>query len=93
MGINVAERSERNMKKTGMTRAIDEVGRIVLPKEIRETMDLKTKDELEISVEDGKIILSKFQPSCVLCGEAENLVIYNENKICKNCIANIAKLK
>ena len=81
------------MKKTGMTRPIDEVGRIVLPKEIRQKMDLKTKDELEISVEDDKIILRKFQPSCVLCGRGEDLIVFNENKICKGCIANIAKLK
>ena len=81
------------MKKTGMTRPIDEVGRIVLPKEIRQKMDLKTKDELEISVEEDKIILRKFQPSCVLCGSGKDLTVFNENKICKDCIANIAKLK
>ena len=93
MGINVAERGVPDMKKTGMTRAIDEVGRIVLPKEIRETMSLKTKDELEICIQDDKIILSKFQPSCIFCGEAQNLVVYNENKICKSCIDKISKLK
>ena len=49
------------MKKTGITRAIDEVGRIVLPKELRATMDLNTKDELDISVEGDRIILKKMQ--------------------------------
>lgn len=81
------------MKKTGMTRAVDEVGRIVLPKEIRESMDLKTKDELEISVEGDKIILRKFQPSCVLCGGNSGLILFNSNKLCANCIAKIARLR
>ncbi len=81
------------MKKTGMTRAVDEVGRIVLPKEIRESMDLKTKDELEISVEGDKIILRKFQPSCVLCGGNNGLILFNSNKLCASCIAKIARLR
>lgn len=80
------------MKKTGMTRAVDEVGRIVLPKEIRESMDLKTKDEIEISVEDDKIILKKFRPNCIFCGSDKDLAIFNQTKICKNCVAKIAKL-
>ena len=81
------------MKKTGITRAIDEVGRIVLPKELRATMDLNTKDELYISVEGARIILKKIQPSCIFCGNSENLVIFEENKICQNCVEKIAKLK
>jgi len=80
------------MKKTGITRAIDEVGRIVLPKELRATMDLNTKDELDISVEGDRIILKKFQPSCIFCGNSENLVEFKENKLCRGCIAEIAKL-
>ena len=81
------------MKKTGITRAIDEVGRIVLPKELRATMELNTKDELDISVEGDRIILRKIQPSCIFCGNSENLVIFEENKICQNCVEKIAKLK
>ena len=81
------------MKKTGITRAIDEVGRIVLPKELRATMDLNTKDELDISVEGDRIILKKIQPSCIFCGNSENLVIFKEIKICQNCVEKIAKLK
>ena len=81
------------MKKTGITRAIDEVGRIVLPKELRATMDLNTKDELDISVEGDRIILKKIQPSCIFCGNSENLALFNENKLCQSCIAEIAKLK
>ena len=80
------------MKKTGITRAIDEVGRIVLPKELRATMDLNTKDELDISVDGDRIILKKIQPSCIFCGSSENLVEFKENKICQSCIAEIAKL-
>ena len=81
------------MKKTGMTRAIDEVGRIVLPKEIRETMDLKTKDELEIIIEGDKIILTKYKPGCAFCGSVDNLKDFCESKLCPECIKKIAKLK
>ena len=80
------------MKKTGITRAIDEVGRIVLPKELRATMDLNTKDELDISVEGDRIILKKIQPSCIFCGNGEKLVEFKGSKLCRGCIAEIAKL-
>ena len=55
------------MKSTGIVRKIDELGRIVLPIEIRNTLDIKAKDSIEIFVDDDKIILKKYQPSCIFC--------------------------
>lgn len=56
------------MKSTGIVRKIDELGRIVLPIEIRNTLDIKPKDSIEIFVDDDKIVLKKYQPSCIFCG-------------------------
>ena len=58
------------MKSTGVVRKLDNLGRIVIPIELRRTMDIGLKDTLEISVEDDKIILKKYQPGCIFCGDA-----------------------
>ena len=79
------------MKSTGIVRPIDEVGRIVLPIEIRNTMDIKSKDPLEIFVDDDKIILKKYQPACIFCGNASNVEFYKGKLICKDCIEDIKK--
>ena len=62
------------MKATGIIRKVDELGRIVLPIEIRRTMDIVERDEIEIFMDGDQIILQKFQPSCVFCGSTRNLV-------------------
>ena len=77
------------MKSTGMIRKIDELGRIVLPMEIRKNLNINVKDPLEIYVEGNDIILRKFRDSCILCGERKNLVLFEQTKICKECINSI----
>ncbi|MBO5449100.1 MAG: AbrB/MazE/SpoVT family DNA-binding domain-containing protein [Ruminococcus sp.] len=77
------------MKSTGIVRKVDELGRIVLPIELRRTYELAVKDSVEIYTDDDKIILKKFQRTCIFCGEAENLVDYKGKSICANCIAEI----
>lgn len=57
------------MKSTGIVRKLDELGRVVLPIELRRTMDLNIHDTVEIFVEDDKIILKKYHPACIFCGE------------------------
>ncbi|MBR6557962.1 MAG: AbrB/MazE/SpoVT family DNA-binding domain-containing protein [Clostridia bacterium] len=74
------------MKSTGMIRKIDELGRIVLPIEIRKNMDIKEKDEIEIFIENDRIILQKHDPACVFCNSAEELFIYMDKPICKACL-------
>ena len=80
------------MKSTGIIRNIDELGRIVVPKEIRKKLGIENTDPVEIYVEGDKIILTKYAPSCHFCGNEEDTVDYKGKNICKNCISEIAKI-
>ena len=77
------------MKSTGIVRKVDELGRIVLPIELRRSYDLAVKDAIEIYTDDDMIILKKFQRSCVFCGKTENLVDYKGKSICADCATEI----
>ncbi len=81
------------MKSVGMVRQLDEVGRIVLPKELRRTFEIDNKDSLEIYVEGDKIILRKYEPGCLFCGSADDVVTYEDRRICKACIEKMYELK
>jgi transcriptional pleiotropic regulator of transition state genes len=77
------------MKATGITRKIDELGRIVLPMELRKNMNIVEKDPLEIFVEGDNIILRKYKSSCIICGNDENCVDFKGKCICADCIAEL----
>lgn len=79
------------MKSTGIIRKVDELGRVVLPIELRRTMDIAVKDELEIYMDNDRIILQKFEPACIFCASSRNLVNYRGKNICQDCIANMTK--
>ena len=64
------------MKSTGIIRKVDELGRIVLPIELRRTLDIAERDELEIFMENDRIVLQKFEPACLFCGSSRGLVTY-----------------
>ncbi len=74
------------MKSTGIVRKVDELGRIVLPIELRRTLDISLRDPLEIYVEGESIVLKKYNPSCVFCGSKENIFVYHEKNVCSGCI-------
>ena len=74
------------MKSTGIVRKIDELGRIVLPIEIRNTMDIKNRDSIEIFVSDDRIILKKYEPACLFCGNADDVAFFKGKLICKDCL-------
>lgn len=74
------------MKTTGIVRKVDDLGRIVLPIELRRTLDIELRDPLEIYVEGDKIILKKYNPSCIFCGSNDNIFIYHEKNVCEACI-------
>lgn len=74
------------MKSTGIVRKVDELGRIVLPIELRRTLDIAEKDELEIYVDGAAIVLKKHQLSCVFCGESEHVITFRDKNICENCL-------
>lgn len=74
------------MKATGIIRKVDELGRIVLPIELRRVLDIAERDELEIYLDSGKIILQKFEPSCIFCSSSQRLVSYRGKNVCRECI-------
>ena len=80
------------MKATGIVRRLDQLGRIVIPKELRMTFDLKEADSIEIFVEGEDIILRKYQPACIFCNEATDIVQFEGKNVCKKCLARIQKL-
>ena len=80
------------MKSTGITRPVDELGRFVLPAEIRRAFDIKDKDTLEIFTDDNRIILQKYQPSCIFCKNADEIVLFAGNRVCRTCLAELKKL-
>ncbi len=80
------------MKSTGITRQVDELGRFVLPKEIRKSLDINTKDSLEIYTDEGRIILQKYLPACAFCGEADDVLLFEDKRICRGCIERLKKL-
>ena len=77
------------MKSTGVVRRIDELGRIVVPKEIRKKMYIESGDPLEIFVDGDHIILTKYQPSCIFCGNPDGVVPFEEKLICSKCIEKL----
>ncbi len=79
------------MKSTGIIRKVDELGRVVLPIELRRMLDIAERDELEIYTENDRIILQKYESSCVFCGSSQGLTSFKGKNVCKSCIRNIAR--
>ena len=79
------------MKSTGIIRKVDDLGRIVLPIELRRTLDIAERDELEIYMESDRIILQKFEPACIFCGSAIGLVSYRGKNVCQECINKMSE--
>ncbi|WP_422448518.1 AbrB/MazE/SpoVT family DNA-binding domain-containing protein [Thermoanaerobacterium sp. DL9XJH110] len=77
------------MKSTGVVRKVDELGRIVIPMELRRTLDISKKDSLEIFVDADRIVLKKYEPACIFCGSAEDMVNFRGKNICKKCLKEI----
>jgi len=77
------------MKSTGIVRRIDELGRIVLPIELRRNLDINERDSLEIFVENDCIVLKKYELCCVFCGSGENVSLFKNKTVCAKCIDEI----
>ena len=77
------------MKATGIVRRVDELGRIVLPIELRRTLEIEERDALEIFVDGSAIVLRKYQPACVFCGSAKNVISFKGRNICPACIRQL----
>ena len=77
------------MKSTDIVRKVDELGRIVLPIELRRTLGIEEKDRIEIFVEGESVILRKYQPACIFCDNAKDLILYKGKNICPDCIRSM----
>ena len=80
------------MKSTGIIRKVDDLGRIVLPIELRRTLDIAERDELEIYIENDQIILRKYEPACIFCASDRRLVYYGGKNICRDCVRKMTEL-
>ena len=74
------------MKSTGIIRKVDNLGRIVLPIELRRTMDIAERDEVEIYMENDRIILQKIEQACVFCGSSRGLFSFQRKNVCQECL-------
>ncbi len=81
------------MKSTGIVRPIDDLGRIVLPIEIRKTLSLSPKDSVEIFIDENRIVLQKYQPGCIFCGNHEDLTYYKNKLVCRECVESLHRAK
>jgi transcriptional pleiotropic regulator of transition state genes len=80
------------MKSTGVVRKVDELGRLVLPIEIRRTLGLGIKDPVEIFVEGENVILRKYQLSCVFCGSTKDTLTFKGKIVCSDCQSKIKEI-
>lgn len=81
------------MRSTGIFRRIDSLGRFVLPKELRKSLDINQNDYLQIFLERDAIVLKKSQMNCVLCGNSDELSDYRDKKVCRACLEELRKLR
>ena len=79
------------MKSTGIIRKVDNLGRIVLPIELRRTLDIEERDELEIYMENDRIILQKFEQACIFCGSSRGLISYRRKNVCQECLKKMTE--
>ncbi len=78
------------MKSTGIVRKVDDLGRIVLPKELRTVLNISERDPLEIFVDGGYIMLQKYEPSCVFCGSSDGVSSFKTKSVCRKCRSEMA---
>lgn len=80
------------MKTTGIVRQMDNLGRIVLPIELRRTLDIAQKDSLEIFVEGNQIVLKKYEPTCAFCENVKDIIVFKGRNVCPACLEELKKL-
>ena len=80
------------MKSTGIVRRVDELGRIVLPAELRRTLDISVKDQMEIFVDGNAVVLKKYAPTCIFCDSAKDVSVFRGKNVCSGCIRSLKGL-
>lgn len=79
------------VKATGIVRRVDELGRLVLPMELRRTLNIEERESLEIYVDGDRIILRKYNPACVFCGEVREVRQFKQKNICQSCLSSLPR--
>lgn len=79
------------LKSTGIVRKVDELGRVVIPIELRRTLGIDVKDSLEIYVDSEKIILKKYEPACIFCGSADDVKYLKGRIVCGECVKELVE--
>ena len=80
------------MKDTGMIRKVDELGRIVIPMELRKVLGIAEKDPIEIYIDGSSVILKKYEPSCIFCNNTKNLTHYKDKLVCNKCVTKLSDM-
>ena len=80
------------MKATGIVRPVDPLGRVVIPVELRRTLNINTDDSLEVFVDGDFIMLKKYEPACIFCGNAKDVENIHGKNVCRNCLDEMKKL-
>ncbi len=80
------------MKSIGIVRKVDKLGRIVLPVELRKTLDIGDKDDLEIAVDGEAIVLRKYSPACVFCDGVKDIGVFRGKNICLHCLRELQQI-
>lgn len=88
----MCERMSFIMKSTGIVRRVDSLGRIVLPIELRNVLNISPKDPLEIFIDGSSVILKKYEPQCTFCDNADNIIHFNGRNVCRDCISKLSSL-
>ena len=90
--IRIMRKWRYAVKSTGIVRKVDELGRIVLPIEMRRTLDIAEKDALEIYVEGSSVILKKYKPSCIFCDASKDITVFKGKNVCPKCLKELKNL-
>lgn len=85
-------REKTKMRATGIVRNIDELGRIVIPKELRNKMDMHEGSAVEIFTEDGKICLRRFYKGCHFCGGSNSVSEFKDKLVCRACLDELKSI-
>ena len=93
LGVQQPEREREmfTMRSTGIIRRLDKLGRIVLPIELRRILDIAENDELEIFMENDRIVLQKFESVCLFCGSSRKLIVHYGKNVCQNCVNKMSE--
>lgn len=78
------------LKSTGIVRKVDELGRVVIPIELRRTHHIDERDAVEIFVNGDQIVMRKYEPACVFCGNAADVASFKGKNVCHSCLASMS---